>query len=306
MTGAQEEDRQYRRGVVLGLTMAEIMLLLIFLLLLILAAKLVDDRREIARLVHENEKKETALAPFRGMDPENFKIFEEYQLVKKEKQKLEQEVAQNRPVLSVFEEIKAKYPDVTPQGIQKLAELGRQTEDLLADFPTAAGQEESMELLAEAARIGREAMQDPAGETTLNACIAERDTCMAANENLSNLVAKNGGTLPSCWRDELTQDIQYIFTAYLRPDGILLEDTKIEGRDRTTLPLGSLSSGTVYSRQEFVNAGQAIYDWSDRQDPACRFYVRAIDKTGSDKDLYVALKEKGVEQIFFVLKTGGQ
>src|SRR4051794_33548908 len=86
MIGAREEDRQYRRGMVLGLTMAEIMLLLIFLLLLILAAKLVFDQKKIeaaetARIAAE--KKLAFLDPilnqFKTGDPSTYNILQEWQ-----------------------------------------------------------------------------------------------------------------------------------------------------------------------------------------------------------------------------------
>jgi outer membrane protein OmpA-like peptidoglycan-associated protein len=43
------DDREHRRGLVLGLTMAEILLLLLFLLLLALGARVADQQKELAR-----------------------------------------------------------------------------------------------------------------------------------------------------------------------------------------------------------------------------------------------------------------
>ncbi len=44
MIGSARDDKQFRRGVVLGLTMAEALLLLIFLLMLILGVRLKPRR----------------------------------------------------------------------------------------------------------------------------------------------------------------------------------------------------------------------------------------------------------------------
>ena len=47
------DEREHRRGLVLGLTMAEVLLLLLFLLLLALAARIVNLTRENASQARE-------------------------------------------------------------------------------------------------------------------------------------------------------------------------------------------------------------------------------------------------------------
>jgi hypothetical protein len=104
----------------------------------------------------------------------------------------------------------------------------------------------------------------------------------------------------------LTGDTQCLFTAYLRYEGIYLEEINVPGREQdcAKLPLAPLAAGRLYSAAEFVADGQSIFRWSDKQEPACRFYVRAIDQTSNDdKDRYVRLKEKGVERVFYVKES---
>src|SRR5262245_28489358 len=98
MIGVREEDRQYRRGMVLGLTMAEIMLLLIFLLLMLLAAKLLADReavkaamdaRDAAVAAQIKAEEEAAglrevIEQFRLKDAEGYDLTKEYRKVEKE------------------------------------------------------------------------------------------------------------------------------------------------------------------------------------------------------------------------------
>src|SRR5712671_417054 len=56
------QQESYKRGVVLGLTMAEIVLLILFTLLLVLAALLTDKERERAKLLLERSELEARLA----------------------------------------------------------------------------------------------------------------------------------------------------------------------------------------------------------------------------------------------------
>ena len=56
------QQESYKRGVVLGLTMAEIVLLILFTLLLVLAALLTDKEREQAKLLLERSELEARLA----------------------------------------------------------------------------------------------------------------------------------------------------------------------------------------------------------------------------------------------------
>jgi len=62
MTSVLEQDRGYRKGLVLGLTMAEIVILLIFCLLLALASLLISKDKEIAELREEKEALESQQA----------------------------------------------------------------------------------------------------------------------------------------------------------------------------------------------------------------------------------------------------
>jgi hypothetical protein len=61
MIGSARDDKQFRRGVVLGLTMAEALLLLIFLLMLILGIRLKTQSNEIAALEKSRDEAQSTL-----------------------------------------------------------------------------------------------------------------------------------------------------------------------------------------------------------------------------------------------------
>src|SRR5690242_21074910 len=67
MIGSARYDKQFRRGVVLGLTMAEALLLLIFLLMLILGVRLKTQSTRIAELEKSRDAAQSSLIAMQPM-----------------------------------------------------------------------------------------------------------------------------------------------------------------------------------------------------------------------------------------------
>ena len=77
------QQESYKRGMVLGLTMAEVVLLILFTLLLVLSALLIDKEREQAKLAAQIalvEKEFSKLVNDQISDPKKF--FQELVIVK--------------------------------------------------------------------------------------------------------------------------------------------------------------------------------------------------------------------------------
>jgi hypothetical protein len=122
MIGANEEDRQYRRGMVLGLTMAEIMLLLIFLLLHILAARLIEERKATQHFAEERDRAVAAkleaeqrlatlqplLDEMRRSNPKTYDITKEYTKAKQEAAAARKELAEAKSAMDVLEEMRKR------------------------------------------------------------------------------------------------------------------------------------------------------------------------------------------------------
>ena len=306
MLGVEEGDRQYRRGMVLGLTMAEIMLLLIFLLLLLLSAKLLDDRKLIAEAERERdtavaaqraaEEKATNLEELLGPEKVHekmiYEIFDELQKAEKRASESERKYEEAKSALEVLEPVRKdnmSTPDAVKEA-KRLLETAQALERQAAEMSPGASPEEALENFQEAAMLGQQAKAaGPSGP----ACQTDLNQCQASNIEMSRKLALKGGTLPSCWIDGKTGKPQYIFDAHLRPDGIYLVDNKVPGReaDQAKLPIAPLSFDRPYQAAAFVQAGHNLYRWSDSQDPACRFYVRIFDELPNDKSLYRELSE---------------
>jgi hypothetical protein len=312
---------------VLGLTMAEIMLLLIFLLLLILAARLISEQKA-ARLAadardravaaqHEAEEKLATLQPLldeiRRSNPTVYDITKEYTKVKQEAEAAKKQVEEAKSAMELLEEVRKAHPEMSKEEaareLERLADVGRKIQEQATELMPSAEPEEAIKHLQMAATVGDQAMKS--GKTpedlvpSAQRCQKDLAVCKAGNSDLTQKLAQKGGTLPPCWYDALTGDTQYIFTTYLRDDGIYLKNNRVPGRevDQAALPISSFEFGRAYSAWEFTKAGRDIRQYSAKQDPECRFYVLVYDETGNDKQRYVELKEKGVEQIFYIKKV---
>jgi hypothetical protein len=322
MIGVRDDDRQYRRGMVLGLTMAEIMLLLIFLLLLLLSAKLLADRKAVTDAVSERdraiaakveaEKKLAALDPIlreiKRKNSEAYSILEEWQKAQEEFAETQKKLEEAQSAMELLEPVKKNKPDMNnveaKAEAQRLIEVAQALERQAAEMSPDANPKEALEHLQEAAMVGDMALKSgkTPGDLIAGAtCQKDLSQCKQSNVDMANKLALKGGTLPSCWVNDITGRPQYIFTAFLRPDGIYLQDNKIPGREaeQAKLPIAPLTFGRAYQASEFVHAGEKILQWSDQQKPACRFYVRIVDELPNDKLLYRQLSERGVERVFF-------
>ena len=315
MIGSARDDRQFRRGVVLGLTMAEALLLLIFLLMLILAIKLKDQATHIATLEQEKIEAQSSLA---AMQPvleklsrkQKFDITQDYVRVKEQLALADAKLKDAQLSVDLVQQAAAALPDMAPEEAAKAllnqAVIGRQLLDAAQKFAPDVPPEEAVQALLQLAEIGRAVSRDGANPEQLLAsaasCRNDLQSCQNQTVFLNNrLNAKTGGfDLPPCWVDK-SGKIQYIFEASLQDDGIEVSDDAVAGReaDQEKLPLDRVRFDQPLSRGEFASAFQPLLDWSNKH--GCRFYVKLYDdmKT-ADRSEYKLLRGT-VEGYFRIL-----
>jgi hypothetical protein len=302
--GSARDDRQFRRGVVLGLTMAEALLLLIFLLLLILAIKLKGQTTEIAKLEQEKTEAQSTLAAIQPIldklpKQQKFDITQDYVRMKQQLDLANARLKDAQLSVDLIHQATAALPDMKPEDAAKAllneAIIGRQALDAAKKIAPDAPPEQAVQALLDAALIGQAFSKTTNTPQQLLAsaatCRSDLQSCKNQTTYLnSRLNAKTGGyDLPPCWADQ-SGKIQYIFDASLTDDGIEVDDDSVGGRegDQGKLPLGHVRFRTPLSRSEFAAAFQPLLDWSNQH--GCRFYVRLYDdmKTadrGEYKDL---------------------
>ncbi|MDQ7246618.1 hypothetical protein [Dongia sedimenti] len=291
MIGSARDDKQFRRGVVLGLTMAEALLLLIFLLMLILGVRLKTQATHIAALEKERDEAQStlvAMQPF--MDKlsksQKFDINQDY--VRVQQQLADANARLKDAALSVDlvrQAASLAPPDATPEEATRAllneAAIGRQALDAARRFAPDLPAEQAVAALINAATIEQSLKRGGTPDELLaaaGACKADLQSCKNQTTFLNaRLNAKTGGfDLPPCWVDAKGK-IQYIFDASLSDAGIYVEDKSVTGResDQEKLPLSRARYGEPLGRGEFSTAFAPLLKWSNEH--GCRFYVRLYD-----------------------------
>lgn len=241
----RSQDSAHRRGLVLGLTMAEIMVLILFTLLLALAAalasrdKIIQDKdRRITELV----VLEKQVSDLLRNNPEGVTVQDIIQrLTRQERRITEQQMeierlrpyeASGKALEDIIQEIRRTGDGkATPQQIiekiQQFAQLTRQNENLKGQVA---------QLTKELEKLGR------------------------------------GNEFPSCWA---TADgkIESIFELVITANGIGIKDHYLPHRaeDKAQLPLAAVKYDTELLLSTFQSQVRPLYQWSVKN--RCRFYV---------------------------------
>jgi hypothetical protein len=315
MIGSARDDRQFRRGVVLGLTMAEALLLLIFLLMLILAIKLKGQSAEIAKLEQEKTAAQSTLAAVQPIldklpKQQKFDITQDYVRMKQQLDLANARLKDAQLSVDLISQASAAMPDLKPEDAAKAllneAIIGRQALDAAKKVAPDVPPDKAVQALLDSALIGQAVTKESDSPQQLlasaAACHSDLQSCKNQTTYLNGrLNAKTGGfDLPPCWVDQAGK-IQYIFDASLQDNGIEIDDNQITGRedDQAKLPLGHVKYRAPMSRGDFGEAFQPLLNWSNQH--GCRFYVRLYDdmKT-ADRSEYKNLRG-AVEGYFRIL-----
>ena len=279
-------ERTFPRGLVLGLTMAETLILIVFVLLLALTALLgreTDRRRDAERDLEQFEEIRLTLAE-RGLADEPEEILN---LLKARSE--DQNYADNWRDL--VRELDPQIPEPSPAEI--VSSLNEANEALdrnaahqaLDEALRNRGVQPTPKAFADMVRDA-DRWRNHAGAVE-NDLAAALDQANERTERLQAQVQGGGGTdHPSCWYDD-DGTVAYLFDAALLEDGYILQPARApqHQRKRTALPLEPVLIGRTLSPTEFLEQTRPVFNWSVAN--KCRFFVRAFDLTAADqKELY--------------------
>ena len=306
------EDAFYRRGTVLGLTLAEIMLLLLFVLLLALSFLVQNGEREVAAVRQELTEQQnqvralTAQLAAAGVQKQQQKafndVFIELQLAKGELERKDKLVADLSGKLETMKDAPEKAASWDslerelggPQDPKKLAERLLTTRESAAVAEAVKGSGLPMEPkelaqkladLRELEKLAVQALGDKA----------------KAEERLDYFKRRAGlgNELPSCWINAGTKQAEYLYDVVLGSTGIVVHDRAPEYRrpEMAKLPIDGVAYGKVLGQRDFYGMFRPLYDWSEQQQ--CRFFVRAFDRTEAhEKEVFKGLL-RSVEGFFY-------
>lgn len=291
----------YKRGLILGLTMAEIILLLLFSLLLALAALSIEQERKIETIRVERDKFAEDLRVNEQKLKAVMAALSESDLgsMKKELVRLrdqEQQIARLLDRLEINENVPApERLDQLFEKTTKLSEVAKKIEN--AGFPLEPKKlENALDRVKDAqAQI---AVADKARESAEN----EKAKIAQELENAEQGISQKDGQIanmkrtldrfgkgtekPACWADEETGKPIYIYNAGLTSDGIIVRHSATPPWAKARqLPIDAIPYDKNLSPREFIREAAPIFKWSEENE--CRFFVRAYDLTGpTEKKIY--------------------
>lgn len=296
-----QDHSQHRRGLVLGLTVAESMLLIVFALLLALGSVILDKDSNIASLAarlveksrlleHEQARVEVLSAAVDEQPTDKFitELVRARQIVRAttERERKLEEREKRIQKEEVLTRALARQGD--PERLKRLAALGARIEEEVRRTSPETAKRDAFELVPSAmaaADAARSAGLD--GEQARRALL-NSEQVMRENSNLKGRVVRmrkalqsvgKGGDYPPCWVTP-AGEIEYLFNVGLQGDGSLsVTDAAPAARfsDRAALKIPPGLYSTL-GRSAFLQLTSGLYAYEKQHE--CRFYVRAIDRTG--------------------------
>lgn len=263
----------YRRGIMLGLTMAEIMILIIFLLLLGFAVLLQKEKDFNKSIIKNEDKIESIIRIFAENKPnlnaDIVRIVEELPPLLKEVEKQneinEEEVTADQIVIAIEKFIRQKQ-------LQENLNSGESLEEKLL---------ESLERQKEL-------------EKEKNVLRDQKKSLIAQIQDKGR-----GVDWPPCWPDSEGHASEYIFKIDLTDDGIIFENAAPPHRlaEMAKLPIQNIIYETPRTIGEFRRETAKLFKWSTNNE--CRFYVRVYDKTGAEQKALFKRLLTTVEGVFY-------
>lgn len=261
-----EQNASYRKGLVLGLTMAEVGILIIFILLLLVAI--------------EQIRRDDLLQRFKG----KVAISEERL---KEMQAAELNLQQVSDGMGVTEETP---PEDFKRLVRMMAAMARSPDGKSA-LVEAREAINRLKYAAEQVRVVAEAGQEAGAEEVARQVesqghrIANQEGQLKRYEQMLAKAGMGKGERP-CWvKPDGT--IEYLYEVVLGSNGIRMREFDYPARyeERSLLPMAEVKSEEVLSETEFLRRTRPLYEHSLAKN--CRFFVVIYDGTAvHEKPLY--------------------
>lgn len=249
----ESEDNSYRKGLMLGLTMAEIVLLLIFILLLLIAPAVIKQTKADKFV---SQIKITDILNVRSAGAEPPPLVSPIDSIIRI---LEEGVAGRSLTREDLIELKKaleKHKD-------DLSELTKMSESIALSLPKESKQ------AVNAAELKSENM-------------SKEDFLKVSEHALSAL---RGYGLPPCW---LTQDgsREYLFAITMYDDGIVVRDLTYSHRmqEKQELPLRAIKYEVRQNFNDFTKSAASLIEYAKKQ-KQCRHAIVLTDKT-TEKNVF--------------------
>ncbi len=300
----------YRRGLVLGLTLAEIFLLILFLLLLVFAYLLGLEEEKWEPIKEVIEEANLPAASVKEMQSSVVEIasrLESYAEVREALPNADTMIATLSDFAALRERLREDGVDVDdPEALKsRLAEMS-DAQLIASEYEDVCGNIETLKALLESDFVDASATDalrtcpptrasfapesEPETLDQAKAMVARlQRTNAGLNDTLTELSEGRGLVYPPCWATMLDpRKPHYIYNVTILDEGVQVSagDAR-EGQDQSLFQSGvrEPTLDTELSRNDFLRQTRAIFDWSVANQ--CRFFVRIYDQSSPDnKDGY--------------------
>jgi|SRR5579864_5572961 len=331
------EERSYRRGLVLGLTMAEIMILILFALLLIWMIGLQERERLLEKAnvavkqakdaVARTEQLKEELARFTE-SPDRANAFDdqfrELVIAKQQIAGLQAEVAALRESTKILDTIAKNKADGNTEKTQieeierrlQIAErllnnMRRANSDQFASLSEQELSKETASLLSLQEQLRARGSNPAEIGKLVEECKRKAEDSEAQVKTLQGrllnfqqkLAALGKGTeKPACWANPWTGKPEYIFDIALQSTAVRVHDNALPNRERdqAKLPLAGVQFNRSLGLNEFRTATRPLFQWSEKE--GCRFFVRVIDETAAHEKAKYKLVLRTVQEHFYTFE----
>ena len=265
-----KQNTDYRRGMVLGLTMAEVGILIIFVLLLLIGFKVWQDA------VAMEGKEAVKVERLRALEEADSLLTQLRSLLQVPNNASVEEI---RTLIRTLQEVTA-----TPEGQTTLQET-RAVLELMNRIRDQIEKEGGSEALAK--QVEQQSYR-----------IANQEGQLQRYESRLKEAGLGKGERP-CWvKPDGT--IEYLYDVVLASNGIQMREYEYDHRERerSLLPMPAVDPNEVLTPAEFLRRTKPLYNHSKTKN--CRFFVMVYDATGAtEKELFKHLLVDIVEAHFF-------
>lgn len=338
MSDILRDEGSYRKGLVLGFTVAETILLLLFALLLALSLLLSSQKSEMEKLKDGIEKLRKDVTPIlrdpdrasgiaalmdsgatvTGGDVNAFNdLFRELVVGGGN---IHDKIAAMKNLLSHLTQqgiLGKGEPGRLSNELGKTIQLNRAIDQFAPDFfkEIDNNPQRAVSDLRQALEFKKALDQSSmiSGVTDFQKLLTERASelanCRNQNEYLRRQLEEckgtgKGSSYPPCWTNEGGR-IRYIFNIAITDIGFIVKPTDFGDYQESTskLPVEQIILNREVNPDQFVRMTLPLFRWSQGEE--CRFFVRLFDMTGPrEKDIYKK-RRKTVEGHFLILPVDG-
>lgn len=303
------DNSVFRRGLILGLTLAEISLLLVFVLLLVFGGLLKKAQVDLARQAEAERRAAAAeaqlqktLSSFAPNTPAQQVDEWVEELIASsvrasEVEALRGELAQASSALERVESAIARAgltqnpaEDSEPKAFQE------RWEQVVADVEAASGELRAGQIAAKAIAAGG---KGEAAKAVMEARLeAEQLQGAVANAQRKLEAAGKGTEKPACWATKEGRP-EYIFEITLSSGGMRIHDRALPHRkaQQAILPLSSIHFDQTVSPSDYRRQTRPLFDWGEAR--GCRFFVVAVDGTGAAEKQVFKQRLRVMEEHFY-------